>query len=450
MRSRLWTRSRVPRRNLSRLRVRDGYDLVLHALILATLALVPWASACGANEGLWVPERRRDAGVDSAVPDGSAPSPREPCVDVDRSTGTGSIDVEFVAALGRTDLAIVIDSTSSMGFVLDALRTSFRSHVVPEVASVLPDAAFAVVAFGDFPVAPFGEVGRSYPFRIWSRVETEPRFARGGLDAITSAGGGDEPESGVEALYQLATGHGLGRWIAASQACEHGFDGAVCFRPDAAPVVVFVTDAPQYQGVDGLLRYPSAPFAPEVPHDLGDAVRELNRIGARLLAIDAGYGAARADLEALAHDVHPADGGASGIVLRLDRDETKTSPSVVSAIRELAATIVQTIDLVVVDPAPNDDVDVTSFVSRVVAVEASPVTGVDRVETDRFVHVRPGTRIRFRLELAIPSALPSREPSLWALDVVARADGRGHMDRRRVLVSIPGADGSGRCETRFP
>ena len=104
--------------------------------------------------------------------------------------------------------------------------------------------------------------------------------------------GGDTPESGYEALYQIASGEGLDPWI---EPYEGDGAGGVGFREGALHVVVHVTDAPSHD---------TRSYAPAVAgaHGPSDALAALRAIDARVLGIASSR---RAEINASTGLIHP-------------------------------------------------------------------------------------------------------------------------------------------------
>ena len=126
------------------------------------------------------------------------------------STGPTRIRLEFPTELRLVDVHFNIDTTGSMSGALERLRTTLRTEIVPGVAEVIPEAAFGVSTFEDYPLSSFGS-GSDLPFELWQRVTTRVDLVQDALAAITLGSGNDIPESGIESLYQAATGAGT-RW----------------------------------------------------------------------------------------------------------------------------------------------------------------------------------------------------------------------------------------------
>ena len=120
------------------------------------------------------------------------------------------MQLEFPTELRQVDVHFNIDTTGSMSGALDRLRNTLRTEIVPGVAEVIPSAAFGVSTFEDYPLSSFGS-GSDLPFELWQRVTTRVDLVQDALAAITLGSGNDIPESGIESLYQAATGAGT-RW----------------------------------------------------------------------------------------------------------------------------------------------------------------------------------------------------------------------------------------------
>jgi hypothetical protein len=196
--------------------------------------------------------------------------------------------------IDRADLAINVDTTGSMGGEIANLRASLSSSIIPQVDQAIPDAAFAVSSFEDYPILPYGQPTASdRPFRLHTRVTTNAASAQTAVNALTIRNGFDYPESGLESLYQVSTGMGTS-WTGGSVAAFNpnagrvpgvadGDIGGVGFRDDSLPVVVHITDAVSHTTYD-YSQSASTINAATVPQ-----VRQaLANVGARVVTITSG------------------------------------------------------------------------------------------------------------------------------------------------------------------
>ncbi len=193
--------------------------------------------------------------------------------------------------IDRADLAINVDTTGSMGGEIANLRASLSNVIIPGVQAAVPDPAFAVSSFEDYPIDPFGDApSGDRPFRLGTRATTDGAAAQTAVNGLTTRNGIDLPEAGIESLYQLGTGAGTA-WTGGSVApfdpsqnlipgVADGSIGGAGFRSDSLPIIVHVTDATshvrdEYLGVDPGITAAS----------VSAARLALSSIGARVITI---------------------------------------------------------------------------------------------------------------------------------------------------------------------
>lgn len=194
--------------------------------------------------------------------------------------------------IDRADLAINIDTTGSMGGEMVNLQSSLSTTIIPQIGAVIPDAAFAVTSFEDFPVLPFGFDGANdLPFRLGTRVTTNSQTAQAAVNALQIRSGNDLPESGLEALYQITTGAGA-TWpgfsvpafnnnVGLVPGVADGTIGGVGFRTDSLPVILHITDALSNSARDYVGQNFSTPATPVVE-------QAISGVGARVVTISSG------------------------------------------------------------------------------------------------------------------------------------------------------------------
>src|SRR5688500_9256551 len=235
------------------------------------------AIGCGAKTGLDVPDASpdsgrdggADAGVDAAIP----------CIEIPLDGGIIEVPLDIEAELARADVLFLVDTTASMQDEIDQIRDGLRDRIAPGISAAIPDSALGVASFDDFPADPCGQAGDA-PFELLTPITDDLTRVQAAVDALELGNGVDRPESQVEALYQVATGAGLGSYVPPSFGCPSGGVGYPCFRPEALPVVLLFTDAPFHSGPGGSNPYTCTPTPP--PHDYSDAVEALTRLGIRV------------------------------------------------------------------------------------------------------------------------------------------------------------------------
>lgn len=396
--------------------------------------------ACGAKTGLYTPDAEIDAGSDAGFDAGFDAGPVPPlCVEVPRGAGTVAVSVAIPARLAVVDVMFVLDATASMLDEIETIRRRLVDVVVPGVRAAVPDPAFGVALVGEFPVAPHGPSGVR-PYDLRAPITADALRAQSALERLPTWDNFDEPEAQVEGLYQVATGEGLPPWIEPSAGCPSGGAGGACFRRDALPVVLLITDAPMNNGPSGRHTYDF-----EGPHTWEQARRALAALEARVIGLGARDAFAMSpmpDLRAVASATGAIDGDGEPLAFDIGSRGGGIGNRIVEAVQRLAEGTPLDVDAVVED-VPGDTIDATALVRSVRARSASPPDGVTSIEPDQFVGARPGTELTFEIVLDAASAPPSRE-TLWVpARILFRAFRRSRIDRRDILLVIPGEDGGG-------
>lgn len=397
-------------------------------------------AGCGAKTGLLVPDSGAQGFPDAAM---DAGVDAEPCYEVPADAGPLNVAMEVQAQIGRADVLLLVDTTTSMQGEIDEIRARLRDRIVPAIGEAVPDSQLGVAAFADFPISPYGAAGRDVPFELLLAMTSSEADAQAAVNSLRLSNGVDQPESQVEALYQTATGAGLGGFIAPSPGCPAGGTGYPCFRRDALPVVLLFTDAPMHNGPAGAHAY-GGDISPS-PHSYEQTVQALNRIGARVIGFDSGGGNGRADLESVARATGAVDGSGAPLVYEIGTSGERLGTGVVDAVRTLAGSAVFDIDAVPVDPDPTDGIDVTALVREIAPLSADPPSGVISIDRDAnvFRGVSAGTRVSFRIVLANDVITPGPEPIVLRLEIIFRGDGRTRLASRILQLVIPAADGAG-------
>jgi hypothetical protein len=210
-------------------------------------------------------DRDRD-GVPDVSDECSGPGWRAPC-DGDASNdgfhhelplgGPAEVDPIDVSVQIRTaDVYFLMDTTGSMGGEIDNLQrdltsgtfvTGCRGGIIGAIRCEIPDAWFGVGRFDDYPVSPYGG-GSDVVYENLLDIGSSTAAAQTAVNALALHWGGDGPESNTQALYSIATGNGLGPYLAARTGCPASRFGYPCFREGTVPIVVMFTDAPFHNG----------------------------------------------------------------------------------------------------------------------------------------------------------------------------------------------------------
>lgn len=393
---------------------------------------------------------------------------------------TGTFEFGTVAQSG--DVVFNADTTGSMDGETDNLISSLSGTIIPSLSANLPDLGVGVSHFDDFPCYTYGGDG-DVPFALLQRVTLQPSLAEDAVRRLPRHSGGDVPESGYEALYQLATGAGRSGCNGTNvPAFDPGRDydalvswgdvGGAGFRPGSMPIIVQITDAPsQSRGVNGYSEGAS----------VEESMSALRSIGARVVGVASDFGA-RAMLESMSRDSGanvptcawdpsrpsgcdagacctgrdgsgrtPDPDGRCPLVFDIDSDGRGLGAGIVSAIDALLR--FAPIDVSTRARMDNDEfevsgIDTTCFVSSVTAISATPPEGTcvaTAAIADRdgdglaegFDNVTPGTVLTFEIAAKNDCVPATREPQVFIAYVDVVGPGDVILDTNVITVFVP-------------
>jgi hypothetical protein len=417
----------------------------LHAVLALALA------ACGAKTDLDRPDATPDAGTDAGRDAGTdaGPPPRI-CIEAPRENGEVSATFSLPASLAVIDLMFLIDSSGSMTDEIETVRSRLRDVVVPGVRAAIQDAAFGVALFGEFPVEPHGPSSVA-PYQLRSTITLDVTRVEAALDETPTWGNFDDPEAAIEGLYQVMTGRGYGTpstpgYVPASIGCPTGGTGGVCFRNDALPIVMLITDAPMHNGPPDVPPFANYAFTP-APHGYEETVDAVRAVGALVLALgaeDASRPEPHAHLQALARDTGSVGASGDPLWFSIGSRGDRIGDEIVSAVQFVASEVPLDVDAVAED-LPGDDIDARDVLRGVRAVSADPAANVERIEEDTFFGVIPGTALTFELIVDASELASSPERRVFPARIIFRASGRSRLEVREIDIVVPGDDGVG-CE----
>jgi hypothetical protein len=368
--------------------------------------------------------------------------------------------LRFGTTIRQADVYFLIDTTGSMDGPIENVRSSL-TRIASELGSRIRDVQMGVGRHDDFPngasIFDFSAYGHP-PDQAYENVQdiTDdlPAVQRA-LNGLEAAGGGDGPESQVEALYQTATGEG-GDWTFASGAPRYSIPrrrcplvpdeigmrrGYPCFRPGSLPIVVLVTDVPMHNGTNPMWNYTG--ITPP-PHTLAQAVSALNGIGARVIGV-AVDGSGREDMEAVARMTGTVD--RSGRPLVYDAAGGAVSDAIIEGISTLVGRTPQDVTTARENVAGNPDgVDATGFIQSITTVEGyspegipGPMPGVTYTRRDEttFYGVVPGTTVEFAVDFHNDFVPPPPTAQIYRAIIVVIGNGVARLDERQVYIIVP-------------
>jgi len=393
--------------------------------------------------------------------------------------------LEFSSNIVQGDVAINIDTTGSMGGEIGTLRTTLSNSIIPGIRTAIPNIAFSVSTFDDFPCAGFGS-GVDRPFILLQRVTTDIARVQSVVNTIPLHNGADIPESGFEALYQIATGAGItgscinlppfNPAVGRIPGVADGTIGGVGFREGSLPVVIHITDAISHDG-----NYPASYGA----HNSTQAINALRGIQARVIGVISTQNP-RAQLTNVANQTNanvplcawdgarpagcsasqcctgingagraPEAGGRCPLVFDISGNGSGLNNSIITAVRALVNTSTLRVTTRVrpdpdelartgVDTAcfirqvrPNSYITAGSCTTTPSIVDINPVDGIP----DSFDNVTPGTRLFFDVVAQNAGCTEAtRNPRSFTAYIDVIGDGLTVLDTQLVTIIVPADD----------
>ena len=408
--------------------------------------------------------------------------------------------LDFSTAIPSLDVFFLMDTTGSMGPEIVTLQQALTGTVVPQIQASLANTQFGVGAFDDFPVD--GDAGQTgpdgtmdQPFKLRQTITPTTSLVQTAVNGLTTSGspigsGGDTPEAGIEALYQVATGAGLTGPSPTSVPANHVGVGGVGFRASTMPVIVAISDASSHtNGAD-----PNNPTCGDsyattptnlstVAHTNAQTVTALNAICARVVGIAPQNGTC--DAEAYDTAFATATGarvppgawdvgtrptgcsatqccvGQSGVGMATDSDglcplvfRASTSGSGVSA---SVVTGIQMLTRFATFDVSNTKTGVTSdtsgnplplphttadFIKSIVPSgftlpPAPPVVPNPTFDAVNFHNVTPRTVVAFNVNAFNDFVMPTDQAQIFSASIQVLAGGCTPLDQRTVLILVP-------------
>jgi len=363
--------------------------------------------------------------------------------------------LDFATDLRRGDVYFLMDTTGSMDEEIATLRADLETVILPAIRARLPEAWVGLGRYDDYPTEGYGGRGDVPYEHLLSMTDDEDAMIAA-VATLTTHYGDDRPESAGPAMFAAITGTQLD-WpepalgdaqydphpvpaMPASCTDPEAF-GHPCFRPDAVPVFVNITDAPMHGGPAG-----SSPYSFSAP-SYAELIDALDGRSARVLWIDSGDALSHGDGARLTADTGAVDEAGTGLVYAINRDGVGLTDAVVEGIRAVSG-IAFEVSLVWRDD-PSDAVEtLDAFVSSVTAVidgdrARGCTAGItldldDDGVPDAFEAVGPGERVCFEITTRPnTTVLATLDPQVFLATLVVLGDGFTPLSERRVFFLVP-------------
>lgn len=383
--------------------------------------------------------RRENFGCPSGSGDGiyfelpfNGPAELEPC---ELSVGLNSVDVYFL-----------VDTTGSMGGELYNLQRGLTSGtyiagcpggIIGAMDCTIPDIQFGVGQAEDYPRRPFG-VWYDEPYRHRQDITASAAAAQSAVNALRLGNGYDWPESQASALWSIATGNALGRYTPRRTGCPAGTWGYPCFREEAIPVIVLITDAPFHNGSNGY-NYSGLGFSAP---SWGNTISALQAAGIRVIVIESANWSwsyrrqCLRDFDQLATNTGAIDGAGNPFVYNINSNGTGLDGAVVNAIDDLANATRLDIVARAIDN-PSTAFDERQLVRSITAASYSPGGACNRTSGDRFIACVPGSDVRFEIVFHNDVVPPMGTPQVFDFWIRAYYDGTSLAAEKPVRIVVP-------------
>ncbi|WP_437953197.1 VWA domain-containing protein [Sorangium sp. So ce296] len=401
--------------------------------------------------------------------------------------------LDFSTNISQADVVFAMDTTGSMSGSIRNLQGALQD-MIDVLAEEIPSIGIGVTHYKDFPTDPYGG-SADQPFylehRVMSVLTPEGRESvQEAVDELSASGGNDEPESGWEALFQIASGRGTDEGRSSVPAFDPatappgeippgesvGTIGGVGFRTGSLPIVVMITDVPSHNGT-----IPGYGYSRIESPNYQQALSAVTGLGGRLIGMVATSNGseAKADLTAGAlatgSVVPPTAWGPEGmrppscavgqcctgengrgvaaangkcpLVFQTSSSGTGLNLAVVQAIKVLTTYVTLDISAAAEDDE-TDTVDaVSAFIDRIIANNLAPepcTSGLRVVDKNRdsvadtFANVFPGPTVCFdvlpKINVSVP---PTTEPQVFTANIVVTGDGVTTLSTRKIFFLVP-------------
>jgi hypothetical protein len=341
-------------------------------------------------------------------------------------------------SVDRSDFVFLVDMSSSMRDEIARIREQLVDVLVPGIYSRVKDARLGVAVFSDFGERKLGSP--SHPYLLLEPMTKDIDRVLNATRGIELESGADIPESQLEALYQVATGDGLGTYVEKGPDCPDGGRGGVCFRPGSFANVLLFTDAPM-RGVVGI-QTDGTPSAwetlyldgnppPYVPYErtYDETIEALQAENIRVLGLWSGEADGIDDMRRVVKESGGLNAAGDPIVLDIGEEGEGLGEGVVQALESVRNASRLSIQLNLFDADPNDGVDPTDLVTEARPARIEPADG-GVVVGDRFEEVRAGTRVVFEVTFDTSPLAPAAYERRFPLAMqVATSDGAILMEK---------------------
>lgn len=364
--------------------------------------------------------------------------------------------LKFKTNVEKADVLIFVDLSGSMGGEINNLKTGITTKIIGGISANITNVGFGLATFDDWKGINGDEI-----FSLGQPVTTDSASIINAVNELNRFSNcGWEPHH--EALFQAASGIGYSghftftRRESSVNPCDttdeyypeipaadclltEGNIGGACFRKDAMPIIIMMSD-------EGFTNYPADVFTWHIPyHDTNDAISALNAINAKFIGVDSWdtsmtwTPSPEADFKAISMATGSVDATTGEpFFYKIGSDGTGLSDKIADAVFELTTNIkldVWTDKMSVPNP---ELVDTAQFIKALIPDSSDPIGAFGSKDLSTFYKVNPGAKVNFEIKFHNDFYEPDKaEATVFRAKINVLGDG-ALLDTREVVILVPG------------
>ncbi|MGI6393153.1 MAG: hypothetical protein ACOX2F_00210 [bacterium] len=380
----------------------------------------------------------------------------------------------FKTDVEKVDILILFDLSDSMSEESANIKADISSKVIDGVSANIADVGFGLATFDDWKALSRYKddtIGTNYEgvgtlqhtdtiYSLIQPITTDTAKTVGAVENInTGSLCGWEPHH--EALYQAATGEGYdGSFYfetkyTTSNLCdvfgdytpsippvdcsaEEGNIGGGCFREDAMPIVIMVSD-------EAFTKFGNH-FEWHIPyHSTDEAIAALNVINAKFIGIDSWdpatfwTDAPEADFKYISTETGSVDAvTGEPFFYKIDSDGSGLSDQIADAVFDLTTNIKLDVWTHRVSIENSELIDTSLFIKELLPTSSEPANAFLSKDLTTFYEVSPGAKVIFEIKFHNDFYKPSKaEATVFKAKINVLGDG-ALLDTREVIILVPG------------
>ena len=384
--------------------------------------------------------------------------------------------LNFKTDVEKVDILLLFDLSDSMSEECANIKNGISEKIIGGISSIINDVGFGLATFDDWkglsryldPIEGTNYEGNGalkHTDSIFSLVQPITTITSEITDAVDNIQTGSlcgwEPHH--EALFQVATGEGytgdfyFKTTSASSNDCDvigdyipeipavnctgaEGKIGGGCFRADAMPLIIMLSDEAFTNFGDH--------FTWNVPyHTTENAITALNNINAKFIGIDSWSEETTwtTSPEVDFKEISTATGSISATTgepffYKIDSDGSNLSDNIKDAVMQLTSNIKLDVWTASVSVPNPESVDTSKFVKSLTPFSSDPADSYSIKDATTFYAVNPGAKVNFEIKFHNSVYKPTKvEATVFKAKINVLGDG-ALLDTREVIIIVPGTD----------